>query len=110
MVWLGSVIYVPKNLPPSEIFRDGRQIARLLQVLERKQIGGINWSPASYSAKVNNISVIFKFLVANGFVETIEFSEHQIARGEERAIFGLLTKIREWQVSRQEKRQTTRLV
>ena len=100
MVWLGSVIYVPKNLPPSEIFRDGRQIARLLQVLERKQIGGINWSPASYSAKVNNISVIFKFLGANGFVETIEFSEHQIARGEEKAITVLLTKIREWWTTR----------
>ncbi|QDZ23070.1 hypothetical protein HOP50_09g56100 [Chloropicon primus] len=98
-VWIKSKIYVPKTVTISDFFRDGRQIARLLQLVERRPLRGIDFSPTSYSSIVNNLDIILKFLRLQG-VETTEYSVHQIASGDEEMICHLLCKIKEWHLQK----------
>ena len=103
MGWIKSKIYVPRTILLGDFFRDGRQIARLLQILGRKQLTGVNWSSGSYSAITQNLESIMKFLGERG-VEVAEYNLHSIASGDEEMITDLLWRIKEWHRQSQRKK------
>ena len=95
MAWIKSKIYIPNRISVSDFFRDGRSIARLIQVIGRAPLRGIDFAPTSYSAINQNIEVIIKFLNTQN-IDTSEYSVHQLASGDEEMITHLLCSIKEW--------------
>ena len=93
MAWIKSKIYIPNRISVSDFFRDGRSIARLIQVIGRAPLRGIDFAPTSYSAINQNIEVIIKFLNTQN-IDTSEYSVHQLASGDEEMITHLLCSIK----------------
>ena len=104
--WIKLSIYIEKNVSLGQAFRDGIKLARLIQVVSKKQIRGINWVPSSHSSILQNLESVLKFLREFSQIDTIQFNVHKLASGDDATVTSLLWQIKEWHRQLQQKRTT----
>jgi len=85
-----------KELPTDyDAFRNGVILAHLMEVLEHKEIEGINFNPKTSAASLNNIRRVLGILKNKWKIPLMYiYSEHEIFNGDKEVIQGLLKNIK----------------
>ena len=102
--WINCLLYVPKNESLGVSFRDGRKLAKIIQIISKQKLSGINWTSSDHSSILQNLESILKFLAEHTYIETMEYSVHKIACGDDAGICDLLWKVKEWHRQLQQNR------